>query len=253
MNEAFLPRHMGRDLFAHKRDVDPTNNDELWAAGWYASRTVSGINVSQVTALSTPPVFAAIRILSEDVAKLKPLLYKVDAQGARALVKDHWLARLFKRPNDWQTGFDFRLMLMVQLCLRQNAYFVIIRNQAGRPIKFIPVNSDRVAIWEAPEGSLFYRVTPLGLHEMAELSGEPFLIPAEDVCHIRGISINGLMGSALIVLGKEAIGLNLAYEQQAARWMSSGPWSAPPHPSEGEAEPRATRTSTRARRIARPA
>ena len=26
--------------------------------------------------------------------------------------------RLFKRPNDWQTGFEFRLFLMVQLCLR---------------------------------------------------------------------------------------------------------------------------------------
>jgi len=216
-----LPRTMGADLF--KRDAPDTNiDDNLWSAGWYASQSVSGIYVSQVTALSTPAIFSPIRVLSEDVAKLRWILYNRDAEGKRREVKDHWLARLFKRPNSWQTGFDFRLFLMVQLCLRANAYFVICRRANGKPYKFIPVNSDRVAIWEAPDGNIFYRVTPLGLHERAELIDEPFLIPAEDICHIRGISMNGLLGSALIVLGKEAIALALAYEQQAARWMSAG-------------------------------
>jgi len=220
---AFLaPRGMTRDLFAPKRDIDPSSSDPFWSSGWYASQTVSGINVSQVTALSCPPMLAAINILSEDFAKIKWRLYRRRANGGRDLVADHWLAKLFKKPNDWQTGFDFRRMLMTQLILRQNAYFVIIRNAAGRPIKFIPLNSDRVAIWEAPTGDIFYRVTPLGLHEMAELFGQPFLIPAEDICHIRGLSLNGLMGSSLIVLGKEAIALALAYEQQAARWMANG-------------------------------
>ena len=179
------------------------------------------MRVSQVTALSSSPVYTCARILCEDVAKLKPMLIQRRPDGGRDIVKNHWLARLLKRPNDWQTGFEFRLFLMLQLLLRQNAYAVIIRNAGGRPIKLIPVNSDRVAIWEAPSGDLFYRVTPLGLHERAELDGQPFLIPQEDILHVRGMSLNGLMGSALIVLGKEAIGLALAYEQQAARWMSA--------------------------------
>ena len=221
MNETYLPRHMDSALF--KRDSSSTNNDDqLWATGWYISQTVSGMQISQVTALSTTAVYAAIRILSEDVAKIKPFLFKKRADGSREIVTNHWLAKLLRQPNDWMTGWDFRTFLMVQLCLRQNAYFVIIRDRGGRPISFIPVNSDRVAIWEAPDGSLWYRVTPLGLHERAVLAGEPFLIPSEDICHIKGISLNGLMGSSLIVLGKEAIGLNLAYEQQASRWMGSG-------------------------------
>lgn len=207
---------------AFQRVASGTNTDEqLWSATYYISQTASGINVSQVTALSSAAVLACISMLSEDVAKLKPLLFRRAADGARTLVKDHWLAKLFRRPNDWMTGFDFRQMMMVQLLLRENAYAVIIRNRAGQPIKLIPVNSDRVAIWEAPEGSLFYRVTPLGLHERAQLIDQPFMIPAEDILHIRGLSLNGLMGSARIVLGKEAIGLALAYEQQAARWMGA--------------------------------
>ncbi len=169
-------------------------------------------------------VLACISLLSEDVAKIKPHLWRRRGDGGRTLVtaRDHWLAALFRRPNDWQTGFEFRQMMMAQLLLRENAYAVICRLASGRPYKLIPVNSDRCAIWEAPGGELFYRVTPMGLHERAELAGEPFLIPAEDILHIRGLTLNGLMGTARIVLGKEAIGLALAYEQQAARWMNNG-------------------------------
>ena len=172
--------------------------------------------------MSCAAIFACVSLLSEDVAKLRPLFFRRRDDGGRDPVTNHWLPALFRRPNDFQSGFEFREMLMVQLCLRSNAFAVIIRNRAGRPIKLIPVNSDRVAIWEAPEGQLFYRVTPLGLHERWELLNEPFLIPAEDILHIRGLSLNGLLGAARIVLGKEAIGLSLAYEQQAARWMGGG-------------------------------
>ncbi len=119
-------------------------------------------------------------------------------------------------------GFEFRQMLMVQLLLRENAYAVICRTRGGRPYKLVPVNSDRVAIWEAPSGEIFYRVTPLGLHEMAELQGQPFLIPAEDVIHLRGLSLNGLLGSSRMVLHKDAIGLSIAQEAQQARWMRAG-------------------------------
>lgn len=217
-----------RNLFGLKRNVDPTNNDQLWSTGWFASQTVSGIQVSQVTALSSSAVLACVSMLSEDVAKIKPVLYRRRADGGRDIVKDHWFAKLLKEPTGprdaggWMTGFEFRQFMMVQLILRENAFAVIIRDRSGRPIKLIPMNSDRVAIWEAPDGNLFYRVTPLGLHERAQLADEPFLIPAEDILHIRGLSLNGLLGSARIVLGKEAIGLALAYEQQAARWMSAG-------------------------------
>jgi HK97 family phage portal protein len=160
-------------------------------------------------------------MLSEDVAKLTPQLFRRKADGGRDIVTDHWFAQLLRRPNDWQTKFNFVQMLMVQFLLRENAYAVICRTRGGRPYKLIPVNSDRVAIWESPDGSIFYRVTPLGLHEMAELRDQPFLIPAEDMLHIRGLSLNGLLGSARIVLHNEAIGIAIAQEQQQAHWLGN--------------------------------
>jgi HK97 family phage portal protein len=220
MGSVGTPREMSRELFT--RGLDTNTDEQLWSATYLVSQTNSGLNVSQVTALSSAAVFACVSMLAEDVAKLRPLLYRPKAGGGRDLVTDHWLAQLFRQPNDWQSGFEFREFMMVQLCLRSNAFVVILRERSGRPYKLVPVNSDRVAIWEAPEGQLFYRVTPLGLHERAELINEPFLIPSEDIMHVRGLSLNGLLGSAKIVLAKEAIGLTLGLEQQSARWMAQG-------------------------------
>ena len=56
----------------------------------------------------------------------------------------------------------------------------------------------------------------------AELRGQPFLIPQEDILHVRGFSINGLAGASRIGLAKEAIGLTIGYERQAASYMAQG-------------------------------
>ncbi|QAY96698.1 phage portal protein [Methylovirgula ligni] len=203
------------------RQVDWSEDEQLWAGSQFTSHSATGVAINQTNALSATTFYACVMMLSEDVAKLKPLLFQPRDDGGRNLVTKHWLVDLLRKPNDWQSGFEFRQMMMVQLLLRENAYAVICRTKGGRPYKLIPVNSDRVAIWEAPSGELFYRVTPLGLHEMAELRDQPFLIPAEDVFHLRGLSINGLLGSSRIVLHKDAVGLAIAQEQQQSRWMQA--------------------------------
>jgi phage portal protein BeeE len=43
----------------------------------------------------------------------------------------------------------------------------------------------------------------------------------QDMLHIRGFSVNGLLGASRITLAREAIALGLAQEQQAARWMGN--------------------------------
>lgn len=218
---AGLTTWAARGLRRLSRALDSSVDEQLWLSPYSLSRTNSGIDVSQVTALSSSAVLACVVILAEDVAKIEPLLVRRNDDRSRDIVVNHPLAKLFRRPNEWMTGFEFREFMMVQLLLRSNAYAVKIRNAGGDVVKLVPINSDRVALWEAPTGDLFYRVTPLGLHEMAQLAGQPFLIPAEDIFHVRGLTLNGLLGSARIVLGKEAIALSLAYEQQAARWMAS--------------------------------
>ena len=191
-------------------------------SGGFSAHAISGVDVNQTTALTATTVLAAVTMLCEDFAKLTPTIYRRKPDGSREIAQDHELFQLLYAPNDWQTYFEWAEMMQLSLVLRGNAYSVRIRDQRGRTIKLVPVNADWVAIWEAPDGGIFYRVTPNGLHMGAELRGQPFLIPAEDILHVRGFSLNGLMGASRIALAKEAIGLALGYERQAAQYMSQG-------------------------------
>ena len=208
-------------LFGRAKPAPQTRSNNGWGPAFDA-HSVTGVDVSPATALNATAFLAGVTMLCEDFAKLTPTLYRKDKDGARLPATDHELFALLYTPNDWQNYFEFAEMMQFWLVVRGNAYAVKKRNARGEVIALIPVAADWVALWEAPDGNLFYRVTPLGLHMMAELSGQPFLIPAEDVFHVRGFSMNGLLGVSRIVLAKEAIGLSIAIERQQAQWMGQG-------------------------------
>jgi HK97 family phage portal protein len=205
---------------ALRRDYGDGSSDWGWAPFGVMSNT--GLDINQGTALKATTVMAAVTMLAEDFAKCEPMIYRLDSASRRVEATDHELYILFYSPNDWQTGFEFREMMQFSLVMRGNAYAVKIRDSRGRVVKLIPVNADWVALWEAPSGELFYRVTPNGLHMRAELAGQPFLIPAEDMLHVKGFSMNGLVGASRIAIANDAIGLSLAYERQATQWFSNG-------------------------------
>jgi HK97 family phage portal protein len=160
-------------------------------------------------------------MLAMDLAKATPEIY-FEAKGSPKKVADaHPLHTLFHEPNAWQTWPDFAIMMQMGLVLRGNAFAVIIRNVAGDPLFFVPVNPDRVGLYEAADGSIFYMVNRSGLHEMAVLRDQPLMIPARDMLHLKGLSTNGLLGLSPISVAREAVGLALGQEQQAARWMGN--------------------------------
>jgi hypothetical protein len=200
-------------------DVDA--NDGYWSSG-FSTPSVTGIQVNQLSALNSSPVIAATTMLAEDVAKLPWSPFRYAEDGSRREAQDHYLYDLLQEPNEWMNGLEYREMKQIGLVLRGNTYSLIKRNGRGRPIALIPWNPDHVNEWIGGDGSIFYRFNPSNLHEIAILKGFPFLVPAEDVLHIRGFSLNGLLGMSRIALAREAIGLSLAQEQQAARWMGNG-------------------------------
>ncbi len=204
---------------AARRDY---GDESSWGPNFFSAHATSGVDVNQATALTATTVLAAVTMLCEDFAKLDPSIYRRNKDGSRSVAEDHELYPLLYMPNDWQNYFEFAEMMQLSLILRGNAYAVKIRDGRGNVIKLIPVNADWVAIWESPDGGIFYRITPNGLHMRAELFGQPFLIPSEDILHIKGFSLNGIAGASRIQLAKEAIGLTLGYERQAAGYMSQG-------------------------------
>lgn len=209
------------DAYKRRSVSDVDTNEGYWSSG-FSTPSVTGIQVNQLSALNSSPVIAATTMLAEDVAKLSWAPWRYAEDGSRLEAQDHYLYDLLQEPNEWMNGLEYREMKQIGLVLRGNTYSLIRRNGRGMPIALIPWNPDNVAEWIGADGSIFYRFNAANLHEMAILKGFPFLVPAEDVLHIRGFSLNGLLGMSRIALAREAIGLSLAQEQQAARWMGNG-------------------------------
>jgi HK97 family phage portal protein len=119
-------------------------------------------------------------------------------------------------------GLEMREMMQAGLIMRSNAYALIERDFRGKPVSLYPWNPDRMTPWIGG-GKLFYRPVAHDPYEMMILERFPdTLIAAEDIFHLRGFSLNGLLGNGRITLAREAIALGIAQESQAAHWMGQG-------------------------------
>lgn len=211
-----------------KRSGDSTGWGSLYG-DWslFSSQSVTGIQVNQQSAMQATAVMACVSVLSEDVSKMTPGLWRiVDMLGypnaGRLPATNHPLYDLLHSPNDWQTWPEFCRMMMVGYLLRGNAYAVILRDNGGQPKVLVPINPDRVQLWESPSGAIFYMVTRAGLHEMAVLKSQPLLIPEEDIFHLKDLSANGLVGMSRIAIAREAIAISLGMQMQQARLIGNG-------------------------------
>lgn len=184
-------------------------------------QTASGMLVSQATAMTVSPVYACVNRLSTDLSRCTPRLYTRNDDGTRAYIEEHPLLDLFRRPNAQQTWFEFAWQMWVGHYLRGNAYAAIKRRK-GDPYALIPINPDAVFVMESVKGEIFYNVNRIGLWQIEMLREFPTALAEQDMLHLRGLTFNSLVGISTIGLARDAVGLAMGLEQQAARWMGNG-------------------------------
>jgi HK97 family phage portal protein len=213
-----IARGMGAKL---TRTTDTTTDALNWADWGWSTPTAAGVMVNQASAMQVSAVYACVSYISYDLAKLGASIFRGKRLGKRQKATDHPLYPLLQQPAPWLTWFEFCGMMQSSVLLRGNGYAVILRDYRGKPQMLVPINPDRVALWESTTGDLFYMVTRSGLHEMAVLRDEPLLIAAEDILHLKALTMNGLLGLSPISMARESIGLAIAQEQLAARWAGN--------------------------------
>lgn len=178
--------------------------------------TKSGQRVTIKTALQVATVIACARVLAEGVAQVPLKLFRESADGKqRNPAKDHPLYRvLFRRPNPWQTSFQYRetLMLHAVLCGVHYSFKNVVR---GQIVELIPFEPGHVTVKRSAQGqrSYVYR---------NPISGAEQTFPQEAIWHVNGPSWNGWMGMEAVMLAREAIGLSMAIESQQAGFYERG-------------------------------
>jgi HK97 family phage portal protein len=211
-----------KDWFRRK-DNTPANPEQWLLSLLGGGPTVSGIPVGPDRSLSNSTVSACVQILSNDIAKIRPVLYSGTKRGSiRNEIDDHPASQVLSAPNPWMTDFDFWRFWMMNYLLDGNHYNVQVRNNRGELTELIPVPRGRTTIYQATDGELFYGVARGSTHEAYELQDFPLMIPSEYIIHDRGPSRDSIYGLSVISWHREAIGLAIAGEDHASRTFSAG-------------------------------
>lgn len=139
-------------------------------------------NVDTDFALKISTVWSCVDLLSGAMSTL-PLHVKERTDSGRRVLYDHPVARLMMKPNPKMNGVVFRRAMMTSVCLRGNAYaFITERDVMQRPTRLDFVLPWNVSLWEGDD-DIYYTV-----------AGNSARIPSRDVIHLKGLSMNGLVG-----------------------------------------------------------
>lgn len=178
-----------------------------------AGPTSAGEEVTVNTALQLDAVWACVRLISQTIATLPLFFYTKDAQGRGIINSDHPLYRiLHDRPNADMTATEFWEAMMAAVLLWGNAYAAIERS-GPRIVAITPMRPDRMTIQRQEDGSLIYRYAYQGF--VAKLE-------EVDVLHIKGFSLDGLVGISPIAQGRQGLAAAMAAEKAAASFFRNG-------------------------------
>jgi HK97 family phage portal protein len=208
---------LDRILPWRRKDTSTSTNPSSWFVDWIhgGEPTLSGIAVTPESAMRLAAVWACIRVRSEDVAKIPCLLYRRLPDGGKERATDHALYNLINlAPNPRMTAFDFRQMMQAELDLRGNALALKDFDLRGRVTALWPIPWKWVQVFVTPDWQdVFYRITrPYGAVET---------LPADAVMHLRGISLDGIVGLSPIAHHRETIGLAVAAEKYGAAFFGN--------------------------------
>lgn len=174
--------------------------------GWLITALTSGKNpsgeiVNERTALGIAAYFAAIRNISEDVAKLPRKVYRIKDGDSRVEDRGHRVHDLITHPNPHMTGFTFWQAVLANALGYKAGYAEIVRDKltGSDALQMWPIRSDAVTPRVSTDGrDVFYEV---------RLAGHPMIpIKAEDMFVIHGLSLDGYTGFALAKIAATTLG-----------------------------------------------
>jgi HK97 family phage portal protein len=173
-----------------------------------------GIVVTPETAMRLSAVYACVRVISEDIAKLPLIVYRRLARGKERVTADkHWLPALLEQPNEMQTGFEFREMMQAHLELCGNAF--ALKTVARREVReLIPIVPTRISVELKNDYTVRYK--------LMGLDGVMQDVPPDRILHLRGMSLNGYTGVSPIQYQRDTVGMGIGLMKYGNRLFKNG-------------------------------
>jgi HK97 family phage portal protein len=172
-----------------------------------AAAADSGQRVTPETAMKTAAYFACARIVAETVACLPLHLYRrVDDHNSERAKDLPLYSVLAKRPNAWQTRYEFVETMCLHLGFYGSSYSLKIPGPRGSVSELHPLNPGGMDRRKFHDDPYIYRDPSTG--------GQVIYRP-DQIMHVRWLSFDGVNGEVPVELGKDAIGFARSLEQYA--------------------------------------
>lgn len=172
----------------------------------------AGVDVTVDSAMRLSSVYACVRVLAEDIAKLPLKMYR-RIPGGKEVVTSHWLVRLLAQPNPWQTGFEFREMQQAHVELCGN--FFAIKTFVGREVReLLPIPPWRMEVKLTKTWQVEYWMTMI--------DGKRKQVPNELVYHMKGLTMDGIVGLSPVAYQRETMGLGIALRKFGNKMFKNG-------------------------------
>ena len=191
--------------------------DPLLAELFGGSNSVTGLSVTADSAMRVTAVYRAVNLLAQTYASLPLSVSRQLDNGGKETDPSHPLYKVLRRkPNRWQTSFEWREMMAGHFALRGRAYSEIIATGGKGVSELIPLHPDRVRPFRAPDGRLAFQYTPS--------DGPGRIILQHEMHYQHGLNVgqDGITPLSPIGICREAIGLAMAVEEHGARLFGNG-------------------------------
>lgn len=177
-----------------------------------ASNATTGKAVTFDSAMQVSAFWACVRLISETVASLPVVFYRVSGDTRKKDDTHSLWTVLALRPNRYQTRVDFFLTLVLNLVTRGNAYAQITRNGAGQIVSLLPLMSAQIETKLLSDGAVVHVYTG---------SEGVQVFASENVWHIKLFG-NGIVGLSPLGYGANAVGIAIASEDRISAVFRNG-------------------------------
>jgi HK97 family phage portal protein len=159
-------------------------------------------NVTPITALATPNVFACVRVLADAAASCPLIPYRRAGDDGRRRASGR-TAELLRAPAEGMTQANLVSTLVGHLTTWGNSYLGKYRDENGRVDQLLPMSPDRVQV-ERRAGRIRFLVSEGGRQNEHGL---------DDIIHIKALSTDGLVGLSPIKQMRLALELDNAVRE----------------------------------------
>lgn len=187
--------------------------DQLSAILGAGAPTVSGVPITEQSALGLTAVMCAVRVLGEAIASLPLVLYRRRKSGGKERATEHpSFALAHDAPNDMVTAYEFKLAMVTHWALWGNSLSLVERAGSGQALHLWTIAPWLCNIFRPDPWRIIYPTINYYVNGQLE---DP-----DDILHIRGpFTLDGYLGLSPVRMARQALGLCAAEELYAANWF----------------------------------